>query len=113
MTAAFGVTDKDRRCWQHRAAATLTTILDEHRDLPAIAWLVGPVGCTLVGRMDGPGPADQVRAVFGTWCRALGVGEPAKTLSPSGVGFLRATVCSGRVKVVLAATIVGDDTCPR
>ena len=44
----------------------LTTILDEHRDLPAIAWLVAPVGGTLVGRVDGPGPADQVRAAFGS-----------------------------------------------
>ena len=66
MTAPFAITQTHRSGWQRQAVAVLTTILDEHRDLPAIAWLVGPVGCTLVGRMDGPGPADQVRAAFGS-----------------------------------------------
>jgi hypothetical protein len=102
-------TQTHRNCWQRQAATVLTTILDEHRDLPAIVWLVAPVGGTLVGRVDGPGPVDQVRAAFGAWCRALGVGEPAETLSPSGVAYLRATVHAGLVQVVLAATVVGDD----
>jgi hypothetical protein len=109
VTAPFAITQTHRSGWQRQAVAALSTILDEHGDLPAIAWLVGPVGSTLVGRTDRPGPAGQVRAVFGSWCRALGVGEPAETLSPGGVAHLRATVHAGRVQVVLVATVVGDD----
>jgi len=103
------VTHNERIGWQRRAALRLTEILDEHRDLPLITWMVVPAGSTLVGRMDSLGSATQVRAAFDTWCRALGAGERAETPSPSGSASLSATARTGRVRVTLTATVWDDD----
>lgn len=108
MTAMFEITQAERAGWQRRAAARLAAILDEHRGLPLITWMVVPAGSTLVGRLDSVGPASQVRAAFDGWCRALGAGERAETVSPSGNAFLWATARTGRVRVTLTATVCGD-----
>lgn len=108
MSALFEITHADQAHWQRRAAATLAAILDEHRDLPLIGWVVGTAGAGLVGRVDGLRPADQVRAAFEVWCAALGVGERAETPTGSGA-HLWATVHTRGVKVRLTAAVCGDD----
>ncbi len=57
----------ERALWQRRAAAELAAILDAHRDLPVIAWTVGPAGSVLIGQVSGLAPAVRVREAFGAW----------------------------------------------
>jgi hypothetical protein len=106
----FEVTHADRTGWQRRAAAELAAILDAHRDLPVIAWTVGPAGATLVGHVDGLAPAITVREVFDTWRVALSLDGFGET--PSGGGetiHLHAMAYRNRVRVGLAATVFHDD----
>lgn len=93
--------------WQRRAAAELAAILAAHPELPAIAWTVGPAGCTLAGRVAPWAPATRVRAVFAGWATALGLHE---TLGPGaaaagGVSYLRAGAQRNRVRLALTATV--------
>ncbi|MFN2494634.1 MAG: hypothetical protein ABR608_01825 [Pseudonocardiaceae bacterium] len=108
MSALFEITHADQARWQRRAAATLVAILDEHRDLPLIGWMVGTAGAGLVGRVEGLRPADQVRAAFELWCAALGVGERAETPTSSGAN-LWATVHTRGVTISLTAAVRGGD----
>lgn len=108
MSPLFETTHADRVRWQRCAAATLAAILNEHPDLPLIAWMVGTAGASLAGRVDGLATATQARAVFDLWCAALGVGERVET--PTGAGaHLWATAQTGGVTVSLAAVVRGDD----
>jgi hypothetical protein len=68
------ITQTDRYIWQRRAAALLVKLLDEHRDLPPIAWMVG-TGSQLVGRVSGLQPAATARAEFEAWADALELGK--------------------------------------
>ncbi len=108
MSSLFEITHADRVRWQRRAAAMLATILNEHPDLPLIAWLVGTAGASLVGRVDGLRTAQQVRAEFELWCAALQVGERAETPTSAGA-HLRATVHTGGVKISLTAAVRDED----
>ena len=108
VSSLFEITHADRVRWQRRAAAMLATILNEHTDLPLIAWLVGTAGASLVGRVDGLRTAQQVRAEFELWCAALQVGERAETPTSAGA-HLRATVHTGGVKISLTAAVRDED----
>lgn len=102
------ITHGERIGWQRRAVMRLTEILDEHRDLPPLAWTVADAGATLVGQVNSLGPADEIRAAFDGWCRALGARERAETASPSGSACLWATTRTGRVRITLTATVFDD-----
>jgi hypothetical protein len=108
VSSLFEITHADRVRWQRRAAATLATILNEHPDLPLIAWVVGTAGAGLAGRVDGLRAADQVRAEFEAWCAALDVGQRAETPTSAGT-HLWASVHTSGVKISLAAAVRDDD----
>lgn len=108
MSSLFEITHTDRVRWQRRAAATLATILNEHPDLPLIAWMVGTAGASLAGRVDGLRTADQIRAEFEAWCAALGVGQRVETPTSSGA-HLWATVHTSGVKISLTVAVRDDD----
>ena len=76
----FEITDAERSGWQRRAARELAAILDAHRDLPVIAWIVGPAGSVLTGQINGLAPAVQVRGTFDAWRAALRLGERRETV---------------------------------
>jgi hypothetical protein len=105
---AYEITHADQAGWQRRAAAELARILATHRDLPAIAWTVGPAGATLSGRVGGLAPAARVRAVFDAWRQALALDEHRPSTN-MGVTYLHAAADRNRVRVVLAATACDDD----
>lgn len=105
----FEITQSERNRWQCRAAAELTQILQGHRDLPRIAWTVGPAGCNLAGHVNGLAPAATVRAAFDAWRAALALGEHAETASRGGgVVYLRAAACREGVRIGLTATVLDD-----
>jgi len=105
----FEITQAERNCWQRRAAAELTRILQAHRDLPPIAWTVGPAGSNLVGHINGLAPAAIVRATFGAWRVALALGEHAEIASRGGTAYLRAVASREGVHLALTATVLDDE----
>jgi inactivated superfamily I helicase len=104
----FETTQVDRASWQRRAAAELAAILDTHRDLPVIAWTVGPAGANLIGHVNGLAPAATVREVFDTWRAALALDAPDEPTSGGGSIALHAVAVRNRVRVGLTATILHD-----
>lgn len=105
VTGMFEITDVERAAWQRRAASRLATILDEHRNLPPIAWTLATAGSILVGRVDRGQQARVVRAVFDDWCRALQVRERSETTGRHGDAYLWATIDTGGVRVSVTATV--------
>jgi hypothetical protein len=105
----FQITHAERAGWQRRSAAELAAILHTHRDLPVIAWTVGPAGATLTGRINGLAPAEQVRVTFDAWRAALSLGEHTETPSGPGIACLRAETHRNRVRVGLTATVFDDE----
>jgi hypothetical protein len=110
VTASWS-TQVEQRLWQRRAVGELAAILAAHRDLPAIAWTVAPVGCTLAGQVNGLGPAGQVRATFAGWRAALRLQETAAEHAGGGGGtvYLQAMADRNRVRVRLTATVFDDE----
>jgi len=102
-------TQAERAGWQRRAAAELVWILDTHRDLPLVAWTVGPAGATLVGHVNGLAPAGQAQAVFHRWRAALALGEHTETISGSATRYLQAVARRNRVRLALTATVFADE----
>ena len=109
MSVMFPITQEEQASWQRRAAAELVVILEAHRDLPVIAWTVGPAGSTLAGRVDALESKEQVRAVFHCWRSALALAEHSETMVWSGTCYLRAVGCRARVRLALTATIDAED----
>lgn len=109
----FAITHAERAGWQRRAAAELAAILHAHRDLPVIAWTVGPAGATLTGHIHGLAPAQEVRASFDAWRTALMICEHTDTRSGHGVAYLRALTRRNRVHLGLTATVFDDDGADR
>jgi hypothetical protein len=105
VSAMFPITQGEQSGWQRRAAAELAVILDAHRDLPVIAWTVGPAGSTLAGRVDALDSEEQVRAVFHCWRSALVMAEHSETVVWSGTCYLRAMGWRARVRLALTASI--------
>jgi hypothetical protein len=102
-----GITHAERAGWQRRAAAELARILDAHRDLPVIAWTVGPAGATLIGKVNPFAPEAEVRQVFDAWRVALMLDEFNHTIG-GGTIHLRSTADRNRVGVGLSATVFSD-----
>ena len=109
MSTMFPITQGEQASWQRRAAAVLAALLDTHRDLPAIAWTVGPAGAMLSGRVAGLGPAATVRAVFHDWRSALCLVEHSETVGGPGTCHLWAAASRDRVQLALTATVFDDD----
>jgi hypothetical protein len=105
----FGIAQADRAAWQWQAAAELVPILDAHRDLPVIAWTVGPAGSSLTGHVSGLAPAVTVRATFDAWRLALALDEPAGVASGGGVVYLRAHAYRNGVRIGVTATVFDDE----
>jgi hypothetical protein len=102
------ITQAKRSGWQRRAAAALVRLLDEHRDLPVIAWTVGPAGSVLVGRVNGLQPPTAARAVFDAWTAALTLGE-FREHTNLALTYLSAQVRRDSVTIVLRADLIGDE----
>jgi hypothetical protein len=109
VSAMFPIVQAEQAGWQRRDAVVLAAILDTHRDLPVIAWTVGPAGAMLSGRVPGRGPAAAVRAVFHDWRLALCLAEHSETVGGSGICYLRAVGRRDRVRLSLTATVFDDD----
>ena len=92
-----------------RAKTGLARILDAHPELPAIAWMVGPAGCVLAGRVGGLAPSWQVRDVFTAWQAALGLGDYREQASGGASVFLHAAARRHGVKVRLITTVFDDE----
>ncbi len=105
----FEITQGERASRQRRATAELAAILDAHRDLPMIAWTVGPAGANLVGHVNGLAPAVTVREVFDAWRVALSLDVPGETTSGGGTIHLCALADRNRVRLALIATVFNDD----
>jgi hypothetical protein len=95
--------------WQRRAAAELVAILDACRDLPGIAWTVGPAGSVLAGQVNGLAGAGQVRDVFAAWRLALALEDHREHQLSTGSVRLHAAARRHDVTVRLTATVPGDD----
>jgi hypothetical protein len=108
VTGALEITQADRARWQRQAARELARILDACRDLPCIAWTVGPAGCVLAGRISGLAPARQVRDVFDAWRAALALAEDRGQASGAGTVFLHAAARRHGVKIRLTATVFSE-----
>jgi hypothetical protein len=102
------VTRAERAGWQRRAATELAEVLDANRDLPVIAWTVGPAGSVLVGQVYGPAAAG-VRAAFDTWRAALALDAHTETRCATGTVYLRSARGRNRVQFVLLATVFDED----
>jgi hypothetical protein len=99
------VTQADRWAWQRRAARALAGNLDAHPDLPQITWTVGPTG-SLSGHVNGLAPAEQVRATFTAWQRALRLESVSEVpIRDTGVISLSGQVYCGTVRVALLARV--------
>ena len=109
MTGAAQITQADRAWWQRQAAAELTRILDAHPELPAIAWMVGPAGCVLAGRVNGLSPARRVRDVFGAWQAALALEPSREQPGIGGTVSLHAAARRSGVMVRVIATVFEDE----
>jgi hypothetical protein len=104
----LSITQADRNIWQRRAAMMLVRLLDEHRDLPVIAWTVGSVGSVLLGRVNGLQPAATARAVFETWVAALALDERREHSNRTMV-YLVASARRDSVTIGLHADLTLDD----
>jgi len=102
------VSQAERALWQRRAAAELAAILDAHRDLPVIAWTVGPAGSVLAGQVSSLAPAARVHEVFGAWRLALALEENPGQRMSGGTTWLHAAARRHQVKVRLNATVFED-----
>ncbi len=102
------ITQAERNGWQRRAAAALVRLLDEHRELPVIAWTVGPAGPILVGRVNGLQPTATARAVFNTWTAALALSEYQER-THLALTYLSAQARRDSVTIVLQADLILDD----
>jgi hypothetical protein len=101
-------TQADDYIWQRRAAAALVRLLDEHRDLPVIAWTVGSAGSVLVGRVNGLQPAATARAVFDVWTAALTLCQRWERTDLT-LTHLSARSRRGNVTIVLLADLILDE----
>jgi hypothetical protein len=99
------ITRDDGARWQRQAVAELAAILDACRDLPCIAWTVGPAGCVLAGRVNGLAPAGQVRDVFDAWRAALALEGHREQPGGARTLFLHAAARRSGVKVRITATV--------
>jgi len=104
-----GISQSERTRWQRRAARELGVILDACRDLPVIAWTVGPAGSTLSGHVNSVTSGGQVRAVFGRWRAALELDAAGEQEAGAGTVYLRASAERNGVGVRLTATIFDDE----
>lgn len=104
----LNITQAERNGWQRRAAAALARLLDEHRELPVIAWTVGSTGSVLVGRVNGLQPSATARAVFDAWTTALALGE-YREHTHLALTCLSAQVRRDSVTIVLQADLIVDD----
>jgi hypothetical protein len=104
----LSITQVERNGWQRCAAAVLVRLLDKHRELPVIAWTVGPAGSVLVGRVNGLQPTATARAVFDAWTAALALGE-YREHTHLALTCLSAQVRRDSVTIVLQADLVVDD----
>jgi hypothetical protein len=102
------ITQAERSGWQRHAARELAAILDTHRDLPVIAWTLGPAGSTVTGRVNGLAPAAEVRQVFAAWRAALMLAGH-RELTSGGTTRLRAAARRDRVQVRLTANVFNDE----
>ena len=102
----FEVTQVDRYIWQRRAAALLVQLLDENRDLPAIAWTVGTPS-KLVGRVSGLQPAAAARAEFEAWADALGLDQRREY--GNAVTYLAAHTHRDGVALGIVVNLIHDD----
>jgi hypothetical protein len=101
------VTQADRWAWQRRAVSALAGILDVHPDLPQITWTVGPMG-SLSGQVNGLAPAEEVRATFTAWQRALCLDSVSEVpIRDTGVISLSGQMYNGTVRVALLARVYG------
>jgi hypothetical protein len=105
---ALSITRAERNAWQRRAAAALVGLLDEHRDLPAIAWPVGPAGSVLVGRVNGLQPSAAARAVFDVWTAALALDERWER-THLALTYLSAQARRDSVTILVQADLVLDE----
>ena len=99
------ITQDDSARWQRQAAAELAAILDACRDLPCIAWTVGPAGRVLAGRVNGLAPAARVLETFRAWQAALALGETREDQLGGGATWLHAAARRHHVTVRLTATV--------
>ncbi len=100
------ITQDDRARWQRQAAAELAAILDACPDLPCIAWMVGPAGCVLAGRVNGLAPAALVRETFSAWRAALALEASREDQLGGGAAWLHAAARRDHVTVRLTATVL-------
>jgi hypothetical protein len=106
--SVLAFTQADDYLWQRRAAAALVGLLDEHRDLPVIAWTVGSAGSVLVGRVNGLQPAATARAVFDAWTAALALSQRWER-TDLALTHLSARSRHESVTVVLLADLILDE----
>jgi hypothetical protein len=99
------ITQDDRAGWQRQAAAELAAILDACRDLPCIAWTVGPAGRVLAGRVNGLVSAARVRETFCAWQAALALEEYREDQLGGGAVWLHGAARRHQVTVRLTATV--------
>jgi hypothetical protein len=89
------------------SAGELVRVLDAHRGLPVLTWMVTPralIGHAELCEVD-PRP---VRQAFAVWADALPAaegGDPVPVLDDAGVTRLRAVRRSNGVPVVLTAAV--------
>lgn len=102
-------THAERAGWQRRAAAELVAVLDSHRELPVIGWMLASAGSGLVGQISGPAPSNQRRDVFDAWRMALRLGAPCEVVFRDGTVVLKASAQRNRVRVTLTATLPSED----
>jgi hypothetical protein len=102
------IVQAERNGWQRRAAATLVRLLDEYRDLPVIAWTVGPAGSTLIGRVNGLQPRATARTVFDAWTAALALSE-YREHTHLALTYLSAQALLDSVTIVLQADLILDE----
>lgn len=106
---ALTITQAERNGWQRRAAAALVRLLEEHSDLPVIAWTVGSAGSVLAGRVNGLQPPATARADFDAWTDALALDE-RREHTHLALTYLSAQARRDSVTVVLLADLIlGDE----
>ncbi len=96
-------TRAERAAWQRRAVTELARILDRHRELPLLAWTVGPAGSVLLGQIATPTGRDG----FDAWCHALALVDRREQVQEA-VTYLSAKSLQDSVRVVLNATLIDD-----
>lgn len=99
MVTGGRITHADRAGWQLQAARELAAILAACEALPLITWTVACGGAVLAGKVNGPAPAGQTRAVLAAWREALALGDCREW--PGGRGAVRASASGRRDSGVL------------